>query len=166
MSKTVKVFNTQTNSVITVESNATNWKELKEEILNTYESKDVAVDLSKMTAVAKTTNNKFSLEFDDTIVPEEEIKVYLMPTESKSGWEPTVAIIKEVRTKMKKLTDHYEVESENFVDELEAFFADILKENVPAKVPSKNKELEEKNEMQKEADEIRIALNKNSKKVK
>lgn len=137
MSKTVKVFNTATNSVITVETTARNWGTLKGEIINQFEAADIALDVDNMSAMAKLSNSKLILGFDDTALPDENFKVYLYPEKSKSGikkavkWEPTVAYVKEVRSKLNKLFDHYKVESEELSYPMSIFFADVLQEELP-----------------------------------
>jgi hypothetical protein len=170
MSRKVKVFNTTTNSVVTVVSNASNWGELKNEILSHNEGAEINVD--NMKAIAKFNEGKATLEFNDTPIPEGDFKVYLYALKNKSGYSD--ALIKEIRTKVRNIIsdNSRKVPYSSFKSDVEIFFGKVLGEKVkPSTVVKKaatvikvdhkaEKAAKEKAQMKSEADDIARELGK------
>jgi len=72
--RTIKIWNNSIGKMETIQSNATTWKQLKEEIPS-YQS--------GMTGIDRNTKNTF--EHDDAVLPSGDFTMFLVATKVKSG---------------------------------------------------------------------------------
>ena len=105
MSRTIKVFNTVTNSVVVVENSvAVTWSELREEIQEVLNAKQQSLDFNNLKAIAKYSESKASLDFDSTQLPstndEGDFKVYLYALKNKSGISISVEEAEEMKAEI------------------------------------------------------------------
>lgn len=94
----IKVYSTRGQSGIEIETNVTTLGELSG-VLNAH---DYELDLSRMKAVVGQT--KATLESNDSVLPEGDFTLFLMPTKTKSGVvDSSTAPFREIRAEIKDI---------------------------------------------------------------
>jgi hypothetical protein len=87
MSREIKVFNQETNQSITLQSEATCWSELRNEI-----NASGTINASGKTPIVRET--KITLGFDDSALPSDAFTLFLFPVKVKSGTAKKVPSVK------------------------------------------------------------------------
>lgn len=78
MTRTVKVFSTDTNNIVEITTSATTWGQLQEELKS---QKNLTTDNMN----AKVRESKITLEHKDAQLPTGEFTIFLTPEKVKSG---------------------------------------------------------------------------------
>jgi hypothetical protein len=95
MGRNILVFSTQNDRKVTISSNATQWGELRDALESEFK-----FDISKMNCVAKNSQGKTKLDFDETPLPAGEFNLFLMPKEVKSGAFDMAGALDDLRSKI------------------------------------------------------------------